>query len=409
MDRSGLTDLGYLPRLAHAPGARSLLREWADEWKTAGSGPVVAVTGSGSLRRRGFEAPMLDALRGTGAPVEAFSVAGEPSDEWVDATRGALRAGPRPVLVVAAGGGSVLDAGKALAAMLMEEGPTMEWLEGVGHQRPSGRCLPWIALPTTAGTGSEATHNAVLGRVGEAGFKRSLRHPAFKARGVLLDAELAVGCPPETTAACGMDALTQLLESYLSPLSPPLLDRWLEWGIELAARSLPAVAWGPSARPELDCRHDLAMAAFLSGVGLAHSNLGTVHGFAGPLGARVPVPHGVVCGTLLAPCLRETVAWLEADGSDRTALGKLARAGWIFGRAAKGGGDRSAAPEADGESRRFLVETLAAWTERMRFPPLREYGVDEAVADAVLPSVSNRKNPAALPPETLRKILVERM
>ncbi len=409
MDCSALTNLGRIPRLAHAPGSRSHLRKWAAECKAGGDGPVVFVTGRDSLRRRGFEAPLLDALRGTGMPVTVLRVAGEPSDGWVDAARDALREGSPPVLVVAAGGGSALDAGKALAAMLTEPEPTVEYLEGVGHRPPSGSCLPWIALPTTAGTGSEATHNAVLGRVGEAGFKRSLRHAAYKASAVILDAELAIGCPPQTTAACGMDALTQLLESYLSPLSPPLLDRWLEWGIELAARSLSAVRAGMHTRPETACRHDLAMAAFLSGVGLAHSNLGTVHGFAGPLGARVAVPHGVVCGTLLAPCLRETVAWLEADGSNGAALGKLARAGRILAGAQTAAGEPAPTRMSERESRRHLVETISGWTERMRFPPLRDYGVDEAVAAVVLPSVSNRKNPAQLTPETLRDILHERM
>lgn len=370
---------------------------------------MVFVTGSDSLRRRGFEGPLLDALRATGAPVEVFRVAAEPSDEWVDAARESLRGGPAPFLVVAAGGGSVLDAGKALAAMVTEDGPTLAFLEGVGHLAPSGSCLPWIALPTTAGTGSEATHNAVLGRAGKNGFKKSLRHPAFKARAVILDGELAVGCPRLTSAACGMDALTQLLESYLSPVSPPLLDRWLEWGLELAFRSLPTVAAGTGVRPEIECRHDLAMAAFLSGAGLAHSNLGTVHGFAGPLGARVSVPHGVVCGTLLAPCLRESVAWLEADGCDAASLRKLACAGRIFAGAAPPGMRKPPEPAKDGESRRYLVETLADWTERMEFPPLRRYGVDEAIVDELLPRISNRNNPADLPPDTLRAVLRERL
>lgn len=394
-----------MPRLAHAPGARSLLGRWLAERVSADGERVVFVTGKESLRRKGHEGPLLDAMRATGAEVEAFAVDGEPSDHWVDEARDRLRGGTSPAFVVAVGGGSVLDAGKALAAMLMEEGPTVHHLEGVGHRKPSGRSLPWIALPTTAGTGSEATHNAVLGRVGENGFKKSLRHPAFKAHAVILDAELALGCPRETTAACGMDALAQLIESYLSPRTPPLLDRWLEWGLELAFRSLPFLLFDGEKRSEVDCRHDLAMAAFLSGVGLAHSGLGTVHGFAGPLGARLPVPHGVVCGTLLAPCMRETVAWLEARDANSAPLDKVARIGRIL--ADTRGTRRSGATGQS--SRRVFTETLTRWTDRMAFPPLRRFGLTGALIEDVLPAVSNRNNPAELPPDTLRAILAERL
>ncbi|MCC5834971.1 MAG: iron-containing alcohol dehydrogenase [Opitutales bacterium] len=396
-----ITDFGRLPRLLHALGGRQKLAEWTEAFVAEpGSECVVLVTGGKSLERSGRLVELCRLLQGRGLRVEHLRVDGEPSDLWVDAAREAV-AHKQPAVVVAVGGGSVLDAGKALAALLEENEPTKCYLEGVGDRQPSGRSLPWIALPTTAGTGSEGSFNAVLSRVGPDGFKKSLRHRNFRPHSVILDGELAMGCPVSVTAACGMDALTQLLEAHLSPKSFSLLDRWLEWGLECAFRSLPKLVLDPDPAVEPECRHDMAIAAYLSGIGLAHADLGTVHGFAGPLGARLPIPHGVVCGALLAPCMRETLLWLEANTAESVAVEKLSRAGRILA------GVTGISLDSNAACRHFLIETLQNWTQRMQFPGFAQFGLDEALSEGIVESANNRQNPAQLSKAVLARILKE--
>jgi len=207
--------------------------------------------------------------------------------------------------VIAVGGGSVLDGGKAISAMLPIKGNITEYLEVIGCKKPDGKKVPFIAVPTTAGTGSEATSNAVISKIGLNGFKCSLRHENYIPDIAIIDPVLALSCPPQITAACGMDALTQLIEAYVSPKASVMTDSLIEKVIPFVKNNLiNAVQQGER---EINARSAMAYASFISGIVLSNAGLGVVHGIASLLGAAYPIPHGVVCGTLLAPATKVTI------------------------------------------------------------------------------------------------------
>lgn len=206
-------------------------------------------------------------------------------------------------LLVAVGGGSAIDLAKAVAAMAVQPAPVsvQDYLEGVGRgYQLQEQPLPVIALPTTAGTGAEATKNAVLSSY-DPPFKRSLRDDRLLPRVALVDPELTISVPPAVTAASGMDAITQLLESYISRRAKPIPQALCVQGLQLAWSSLP-VAFREPAHQEARTR--MAHAALLSGMALANSGLGLAHGVAAALGVHAQVPHGLACAMLLPTALR---------------------------------------------------------------------------------------------------------
>jgi alcohol dehydrogenase class IV len=325
-----------------------------------------------------------------------YRSSGEPSPEFVDATTGDLRSDP-PQAVVAVGGGSVIDAGKAVSAMLAEDGSVVEYLEGVGTRSPGGHKVPFIAVPTTSGTGSEATKNAVISSVGPNGFKKSLRHDNYVPDMAFVDPELIRSCPPDVTAASGMDAITQLLEAYLSTKSTPFTDALAESGLAAAGRGYEnAVEHGDK---DLDARAEMAYAAYLSGVTLANAGLGVVHGIASPVGARFPAPHGVVCGTLIAEATRLSVAWLRERGAS-SALAKYARAAELLTATTYAGSE---------EACDALAERLSEWTVRFGIPRLGEYGVGTADARDIARASGLKNNPAQLGEDDLARLIEARI
>lgn len=224
-----------------------------------------------------------------------FAVSGEPT--VVDVERGvALAKGVDAV--VAIGGGSVIDAGKAIAAMATQPGDLMRYIEVIGEGKAlEAAPLPFIAVPTTAGTGAEATRNAVIASETHR-VKASLRHVSMLPRVALIDPALARGVPPAVTAASGMDALTQCLEAFVCSRAQPMTDALCVDGIQRSVRSLEkAFRYGN----DLDAREDMALCALYSGMALANAGLGAVHGFAAPIGGMFHAPHGAVCAALLAP------------------------------------------------------------------------------------------------------------
>jgi alcohol dehydrogenase class IV len=246
-------------------------------------------------------------LKGTGfEPAGAFNVTSEPTTKMVDTATRLCRSG-KAGIVLACGGGSVIDCGKATAAMATNPGSVRDYLEGVGNETLSARPLPFLAIPTTAGTGSEATRNAVLS-VPDLGIKRSLRHPGLVPEVAILDPELTWSCPPAVTAASGMDALTQLVESCISIKRRPPTTRLALLGLRPVRAALTACHHNPESSEE---RAAMSASAFLSGVCLANSGLGLVHGIASGLGGLKDLAHGFICAVLLPHALRYNRAAAE--------------------------------------------------------------------------------------------------
>ncbi len=324
-----------------------------------------------------------------------LEVHGEPSPEIVDDAASKYRR--QGVHCVAAiGGGSVLDAGKAVSAMIAETAPVESFLEGVGTSEPSGFKVPFLAVPTTAGTGSEATKNAVISRVGPDGFKKSLRHDNYIPDVALLDPELTVTCPPEVTAATGLDAFSQLLEAYVSTKASRFTDAVCESGLQAFAEGFER-AWKDGG--DLEARAAMSYAAYLSGVALANAGLGLVHGVAGVVGGWFEVPHGVVCGTLVAEANRATIETLRKR-EGLAALAKFAKAGRIATRRAE---------LADEAACDALVETLERLVALTGLPKLGDFGVKQTDAARIAEASGLKNHPAKMTQEEVEGILKARI
>jgi alcohol dehydrogenase class IV len=358
------------------------------------------ITGTRSKELNPGWKSFLVAMESLGISVFEIQVTGEPTPEFVDSSAAELREKGIEV-VISIGGGSVLDAGKATSAMLPVVGSVVEYLEGVGNpSKHPGTKIPMIAVPTTAGTGSETTKNAVLSRVGPMGFKRSLRHDNFVPDIAVVDPALTLTCPSNVTAACGMDALTQLLESFVSTKASPITDSLCQKALEAAGRSLPEVC-GDGAG-SIGHRSAMSYASMISGITLANAGLGVIHGMAAELGARFPIPHGVACGTLLVQATATTMRKLQQfHGPEHPALAKYALASELmFGR--KAGADIT-------QGCVTLIETLLSWLDRFEIPRLGKYGVTNADAKEIAAKTDNKNNPVALSAAEIEDILRRRI
>jgi alcohol dehydrogenase class IV len=394
MDTARTFSCSRTPRIVFGPGRIAELPTLA----AAFGRTALLITGGGSLAASGRKAALDASLAAAGLTVQEATVSGEPEPEFVDQVVHAYRDAGVEV-VIAVGGGSVLDAGKAVSAMLPLGEPVREYLEQVGTRSHPGTKVPFIAAPTTAGTGTEATKNAVLSRVGPDGYKCSLRHEAFVPEVALVDPELTLSCPRPVTAACGLDALAQLLEAYVSPQASPLSDA-AAWSGLMAIKDRLAPACGEGAG-SLDVRGGMAYAALASGLALANAGLGVVHSLAAVLGGRFRIPHGVLCGTLLAAGMRKNVEKLAStEGPDSPSLLKHAQAGQLLlGRLS----------DSTAEGCAWLLTMLEAWTERLEMPRLGALGVTDADAAAAAARAPLKNNPAALDPQDVMDILAERL
>ena len=357
----------------------------------AACGSRVLVCTGASLHRHA------DLLAGLDLPAVVFRVPGEPT---VDLARAAAAAGREhgADVVAAIGGGSVIDTGKAAAMLLGNGGDPLDYLEVIGRGQAISRpSMPCVAVPTTAGTGAEVTANAVLASP-EHQVKASLRGPAMLPRAALVDPQLTVSCPPEVTAASGMDALTQCLEPFVSPRASPLSDALAREGIRRAAAGLRrAYADGT----DHAARADMAVASVAGGMALANAKLGAVHGLAGVLGGTVAAPHGVACAALLAPVIEANVAALRAGPApEHPALARYAEAAALLT------GEPSATIE-DGVA--WVRQTLAL----LAIPGLGRCGLvpEQAgrIAALALRSSSMQGNPVALTEGNLREVLARAM
>jgi alcohol dehydrogenase len=354
--------IARLPRIEYGRGA------------VAGLPAIVArfgrkaliVTGARSFQATPHRPDLHRAFAAQGIAWETCLVAGEPSPELVDAAA-REHAGSGIDVVVGIGGGSALDAAKAIAGLLRVGRSVLDYLEGVGPELPyAGPAVPFVAVPTTAGTGSEATKNAVLSRHGAEGFKKSFRDDRLVAECAVVDPQLLASCPRELIAANGMDALTQLLESYVSTRANPYTDALAESGLAAVRDGL--LEWYREGSGAVAGQDRMAYAALLSGVALAQTGLGSVHGLASPLGAYFPIPHGVACGTTVASATALNLRAMRDREPANPALSKYARAAEIL---------RGRAFDTLDAAHAALVDLLEAWTEAMALPRLSHYGVAE--------------------------------
>jgi alcohol dehydrogenase class IV len=367
-------------------------------------GPLAAELGRRALVVTGLTpertAPLLDLLAAAGVAQATFAITGEPTT--ADARRGAeLARQPTPTispgaqtdLVIGFGGGSALDAAKAVAALVANDGDPLDYLEVIGRGRPLTRpSLPVIAIPTTAGTGAEVTRNAVLASP-EHRVKVSLRSPLMLPRLALVDPELTFSLPPAITASTGLDALTQVLEPYVSIRANPLTDAICREGLARAGRSLRrACEHGddPAAREEM------ALVSLFGGLALANAGLGADHGFASVLGGMFPAPHGAVCARLLPHVMAINVRALQERQPDHPALGRYDEIARLLTGDAR-------ATAADGVA--WVQELCGA----LQIPPLAAYSVTPAdvpvVVEKTAVASSTAANPIKLTPDELREIL----
>lgn len=367
------------------------IAELAGIAKTYGN-DVLLVTGARSFSSSKHGEFVLHTFDMTGIHYHHVTIPGEPSPEMID--QAVIRNSNNNIkLVIAIGGGSVIDAGKAISAMLGRTESVLEYLEGVGKREHPGTKVPFIAVPTTAGTGSEATKNAVISRIGTMGFKKSLRHDNFMPDSAIVDPELTLQTPPDITAASGMDCFTQLVESYVSDKSTPFTDALALDALAVLKNALPrAWKWGQ----DLESRNGMSYAALVSGICLANAGLGAVHGFASAIGGMFTVPHGVVCGTLMASANSMNVMRLREQPVTPVALNKYA----ILGKLFSGEELKDSNYQID-----YFLQTLTDWTEMLNISKLSKYGIKEADINKIVDQTDIKSNPVRLSHEDLREIL----
>ena len=389
--------LARLPRIVFGHGVRTQLPGLISAYGKR----ALVVTGARHFQSSPHWAEIQAGLKAAGIAWEMLSVEGEPSPALVDEAVRRHRDGGLGS-VIGLGGGSALDAAKAIAGLLKPGNSVMDHLEGVGPELPyQGPATPFIAVPTTAGTGSEATKNAVLSIHGPEGFKKSFRDEKLVAEIALVDPDLLATCPPHIIAANGMEAFTQLLESYVSSKANRFTDALAWSGMKAARNSL--LDWYKNGSEAHDAQAGMAYAALLSGITLAQVGLGSVHGLASPLGAFFPIPHGVVCGTLVAEATAVNIRALQARADNRETLLKYAQAGRMLAHDVH---------LTDKEALESLVEILYDWTTQMQLPRLSTLGVTPADIPRIVSNSrgsSMKTNPVTLTDAEIGEILAKRI
>ncbi len=388
--------IARLPRIIFSRGAIKQLPELCLQYGSR----VLLVTGAHSFESSVAFFQLKSAFDKKKMSFEKCSIPGEPSPELIDNIVSEFKNDSFDV-VLGIGGGSALDAAKAIAGLLKVQRSVMDYLEGVGPELTyEGPAVPFIAVPTTAGTGSEATKNAVLSVQSKDGFKKSFRDDRLVAEYAVIDPELLATCPKNIVAANGMDALTQLIESYVSTRSNNMTDALALSGIESLQGSLMSM-YGHEVDNE--AQDKMAYASLMSGVCLAQTGLGSVHGLASPLGAFYPIPHGVVCGTLVAEATNMNIHIMLQREPGNMALDKYAMLGDVLTH--KSHKNKHLSWEA-------LCGTLLDWTEKMQLPRLAEFGVTEDGLDKVIAhsrGSSMKTNPVEMTDSEIRELLLRRL
>jgi alcohol dehydrogenase class IV len=368
-------------RIVFGEGEASQIAGLATGW----GGRVLVVTGSQPSRVAALTAGLSCAL---------FPVTGEPTIDLVaDGVERARAEDCRSVIAI--GGGSVIDAGKAIAAMLTNPGQPLDYLEVVGAGKPLvNPPVPFVALPTTAGSGAEVTRNAVLASPAHR-VKASLRSPLLLPKAAIVDPKLTWGLPRAITAATGLDALTQLIEPYVSSRANRMTDLYCAEGLRTASAFL-ARAWENGSDHE--ARAGMSWASLLGGMALANAGLGVVHAFAAPIGGQWAAPHGAICAAILPHAIEANIEALRRRAPDSIALRRYGEVARILTRQ----------PHAVADD---AVLWAADLCQRLEIPPLREYGITagdlEDIAAKAAQTSSMKGNPIALSQEELREIAVQ--
>lgn len=384
--------LAPLPLIHFGCGKRDLL---ADLVKRYGS-EIILVTGRRSFMESPEAEKLISSLKARSIRFQHVIVSGEPSPSLIDDAVKMIANQP-VAATVAIGGGSVVDAGKAISAMLYKEDSVSMYLEVVGNRDHPGTKVPFIAVPTTSGTGSETTKNAVISEVGKGGFKRSLRHDNLVPDIAVVDPELTVNCPPDITAAAGMDCFTQLVEAYLSEKSGVMTDALATEGIRAVKRSL---VRSYKHGHDTGARSDMSFAALMSGICLANAGLGAVHGIAGTLGGMFGIPHGIICGTLMAAANEVNVRVLRNSSDKPSVLAKYAALGKIF---------CSEEGRADEWYIDSFLEKLNEMTVQLQLPGLGRYGLRPDDIPMICVATDIKNNPVRLTSDDLAEIISRRL
>lgn len=385
-------NISGIPRIIFGPGNLAKLPGILKEFGNT----FIFVTGASSFESGLSGRKLFKYLKSSSHTVFRSRVVKEPSPSDIDEIVMEY-SGNKIDAVIGIGGGSVLDAAKAVSAMLGLGEPVKDYIEGVGTKNHPGTKVPFIAIPTTAGTGSETTENAVIRETGAHGFKRSLRHPALMPDIALVDPELTLNCTPEITAASGMDALTQLLEAYFSVKSNIFTDSLAPEAIRLIIENLPEAYKNGK---DIRSRNAIAYGAMISGILLANAGLGVVHGFASSVGGLIDIPHGILCGTLLGKANKAIVNKLVATEPESICIKKYAHIGKMIEPDKHHG---------DVEYAQSFVNILEKLVEELRLPGIGKYGLKEVQIAEVVEKTSQKNNPVMLDKNELTYILHSRL
>ncbi|MFX1365518.1 MAG: iron-containing alcohol dehydrogenase [Promethearchaeota archaeon] len=362
---------------------------------------VLFVIGGRSLKQSGVWEEITSNLRIISTNYSLISISNEPSPNLIDENAEKFKDKPLN-LVVGIGGGSVIDAGKAISAMLTKNDSIENYLEGVGTKIYDGKKVPYIAIPTTSGTGSEATKNAVISRVGPNGYKKSLRHDNLVPDIAIIDPQLMISCPSSISAACGMDSFTQLLEAYVSPKGNPITDTLAYNGMKYVSENIFLACTSGSS--DVNVRAAMAYGSLISGIVLANAGLGIIHGLASSIGGMFEIPHGVVCGTLLADATKINIKVLQKQESEgKESLKKHAQIGALL---------EGKYQIEEGMIDQYclrLIEKLEEWISKLKINRLGKYGIKNKDVEKIIEKTGLKNNPVYLNKEDIKSIILNRL
>ncbi len=379
----------HLPKISFKNGLISELPSIAFNYGNR----ILVVTGMNSFLKSIQAEKLFSDLEKKKIDYHLIKVPGEPTPESIDNAVVSFK-NQDINLIIGIGGGSSIDAGKAISAMMGRSESIVEYLEGVGNKEHPGTKIPYIAVPTTSGTGSEATKNAVISKIGKNGFKRSLRHDNFVPDIAIVDPELTYNCPKNITASSGMDCFTQLTEAYLSDKSNEYTDALAFEGLKSIKNSLRRSYEDGN---DKEARTGMSFAALTSGICLANAGLGVVHGFASSIGGMYNIPHGLICGTLMSKSNELNVRELRKSGSNISALKKYSLLGKLF-------------VDESGKTENYYIDGFIQYlyklSNELGLTGLKSFKIEKKDIEVICSKTELKNNPVVLTSENLQEIII---